>query len=349
MQFTIEPTITKDYLLSKYSQETYMEYYLGIPVKKGLFKSPLRIDDHPTCSFYVNKSGDVIFNDFKGDFYGNFISVVMRKFSCTYHQALKIIANDFGLISSPHLKKNKGKINERAEKFEETGPASIQIEMQDFSQKELEWWASYGITLPILRKFRVYSCKSIFLNGNYFASSNEQSPIYGYYKGKKDGLELWRIYFPKRKSYRFLSNWSAKMIQGLDQLPKKGKVLVITKSLKDVMTFYSCGIPAIAPNSENLFIPQTLFDELKSRFEHICVLYDNDLAGVSNMKKIRKDTGLICLMIPRSYGAKDISDFHKKYGHKKTLELIQEGVNYYGRRTRETKEETHRSVCKEEG
>ena len=171
MQFTIEPTITKDYLLSKYSQETYMEYYLGIPVKKGLFKSPLRIDDHPTCSFYVNKSGDVIFNDFKGDFYGNFISVVMRKFSCTYHQALKIIANDFGLISSPNLKKNKGKINERAEKFEETGPASIQIEMQDFSQKELEWWASYGITLPILKKFRVYSCKSIFLNGNYFSVS----------------------------------------------------------------------------------------------------------------------------------------------------------------------------------
>ena len=69
--------------------------------------------------------------------------------------------------------------------------------MQDFSQKELEWWASYGITLPILKKFRVYSCKSIFLNGNYFASSNEESPIYGYYKGKKDGLELWRIYFPK--------------------------------------------------------------------------------------------------------------------------------------------------------
>ena len=90
MQFTIEPTITKDYLLSKYSQETYMEYYLGIPVKKGLFKSPLRIDDHPTCSFYVNKSGDVIFNDFKGDFYGNFISVVMRKFSCTYQLIILI-------------------------------------------------------------------------------------------------------------------------------------------------------------------------------------------------------------------------------------------------------------------
>lgn len=185
MEIQIEPTITKDYLLSKYPQETYMEYYLGIPVKKGLFKSPLRADDHPTCSFYVNKSGDVIFKDFKGDFYGNFISVVMRKYSCTYHMAMKIIANDFGLIKNPHIKRNPGKINENPKKFEESGPASIQIEMQEFSQKELSWWASYGITKDILKKFRVYSCKSVFLNGNYFASSSEQSPIYGYYKGKR--------------------------------------------------------------------------------------------------------------------------------------------------------------------
>lgn len=344
MQFTINPTISKDFLLSKYSQETYMEYYLGIPVKKGLFKSPLRTDSKPTCSFYTNKSGDVIFKDFKGDFYGNFISVVMYKYSCSYHSALKIIANDFGLISYPNLKKNKGKINKTAEKFEETGPASIQIEMQEFTKKELEWWGSYGVTIEILKKFRVYSCLSVFLNNNYFSSSSDANPVFGYYNGKKDGLELWRIYFPKRKSYRFLSNWSSKMIQGLDQLPKKGKLLVITKSLKDVMTLYSYGIPAIAPNSENLFIPQTLFDELKSRFTNICVLYDNDLAGVSNMKKIRKSSGLICLMIPRSYGAKDISDYRKKYGYNKTKQLIQEGINYYGRR-REAEKEEERSLC----
>lgn len=352
MEIQIEPTITKDYLLSKYPQETYMEYYLGIPVKKGLFKSPLRADDHPTCSFYVNKSGDVIFKDFKGDFYGNFISVVMRKYSCTYHMAMKIIANDFGLIKNPHIKRNPGKINENPKKFEESGPASIQIEMQEFSQKELSWWASYGITKDILKKFRVYSCKSVFLNGNYFASSSEQSPIYGYYKGEKDGLELWRIYFPKRKSYRFLSNWSAKMIQGLDQLPKKGKVLVITKSLKDVMTLYSCGLPAIAPNSENLFIPDVLFEKLKGSFDYICVLYDNDLAGLSNMNKIRKQFDIPCFWIPRKYEAKDISDYHKKYGRDKTIKLIQDAVNEYGRKTRrgtETKEEAYRSVCKEKG
>lgn len=43
MVLEYEPKITKKYLLERQSQETYLEYYLGIPVKKGLFKSPLRM------------------------------------------------------------------------------------------------------------------------------------------------------------------------------------------------------------------------------------------------------------------------------------------------------------------
>ena len=30
----------------------YMSYYLGVPIKKGLFRSPLRNDQHSTCSFF---------------------------------------------------------------------------------------------------------------------------------------------------------------------------------------------------------------------------------------------------------------------------------------------------------
>ena len=96
--FNLEPAeqkITKELLLSKNSEETYMEHYLGIPVKKGLFKSPLRKDSKPTASFFRNKKGDLIFHDFRGDFYGNFISVVIELFQCSYYKALKIIANDF--------------------------------------------------------------------------------------------------------------------------------------------------------------------------------------------------------------------------------------------------------------
>ena len=326
MDFKIEPEITKAYLLSKFSEETFMEYYLGIPVAKKLYRNPLRKDNKPTCSFYRNKSGELIFKDFSGVFYGNFISVVMFKYSCTYHQALRIIANDFGLIHDNKIPKNKGKLNVNAPVFRDDGAAIIQIEIKDFSKSEIEWWSDYGVTDKILKKFHVFSCKNVFLNGNVISTSSDHCPIYGYYGGKKEGIELWRIYFPKRKSYRFLSNWDSKKIQGIKQLPNEGKLLVITKSLKDVMCLYSLGIPAIAPNSETLFIPEALYIELKDRFKNIVVLYDNDLAGIANMRKIRDKYKVKCLWIPRSYEAKDISDFHKKYGRKKTLELIKRAI-----------------------
>lgn len=323
IDFEIGPEITKKFLLDKHPEETYMEYYLGIPVKKGLFKSPLRQDNTPTCSFYRNKSGELIFKDFKGDFYGNFISVVMRKCSCSYGQALRIIANDFGFKKSKNLPVNKGKINKQPIIIQDSNPAQIQIEMQDFTEKDIVWWGRYGITPKILKKFNVFSCKSVFLNGNYFAAYTTNNPIYGYYGGKKENLELWRIYFPKRKSYRFITNWESKKIQGFKQLPKQGKLLVITKSMKDVMCLYSLGIPAIAPNSENLFITDSVMKELRERFSYIVVFYDNDLAGISNMKKIKKDyPDLYYTWIPRKYDAKDISDFYKKYGRDKTLEFV---------------------------
>ena len=53
MEITLEPIrVTKEMILSKVPQEQLMEHYLGIPVKKGLFKSPLRKDNHATCAFY---------------------------------------------------------------------------------------------------------------------------------------------------------------------------------------------------------------------------------------------------------------------------------------------------------
>lgn len=313
LNFEIEPEITKEFLLSKFNEETFMTYYLGIPVKKGLFKSPLRGDHVPTCSFFRNKAGELIFKDFSGAFYGNFINVVMYKYQCNYYKALKIIASDFGLIGTS-IKKTPIKVQET---FKDSGQAVINVEIQNFTEQELKWWNKYGITEKILKKFKVYSCKNVWLNGNYFAKSAQNNMMFGYYGGIKDKVELWRIYFPQRKEYRFLSNWNSNKIQGFNQLPKTGNVLVITKSMKDVMTLYSVGVPAIAPNSETLFISDNVLSNLKERFNRIFVLYDNDLPGISNMNKIKKlHPELNYLWIPRKTGAKDISDLHKLLGKK---------------------------------
>lgn len=323
MDFSFQPKITKELILSRFSEEQLMEYYLHIPVKKGLFRSPLRRDKQPTCSFYRNKSGTLIFKDFATGQHLNIFDVVQSIFKCDYFEALRIIANDFGIVRDNALHKNPGKINLNPIKIKDKEISKIQIEVQEFTDSELKWWGKYGISKDILKRFNVYSCKHVFLNDQLFAESQQHCPIFGYYGKKYQGLELWRCYFPKRTSFRFITNWPSKKIQGYDQLPKKGKLLVITKSMKDSMCLYSCGITACAPNSENLFIPDKVLEDLKSRFENIVVLYDNDRPGLYNMAKIRREhPELTYIFIPKRYGSKDISDFYKDHGRKETLNLI---------------------------
>lgn len=324
--YTLEPKITKEFLLSQNNEETYMSHYLGIPVKKGLFKSPLRTDHHTTCSFFRGKSGNLYFKDFATGQCLTFEGVVMAKFGCSYHEALKIIASDFGYIK----KSSPKQVIKVQPKFEEEKQTFIQSELKEFSVAELKWWESFGITKDILNKFKVFSCKTVFLNGNIYAQSTQHSPIYGYYFGKKENIEQWRIYMPKRKEYRFIGNVSTKTIQGYKQLPKSGKILIITKSMKDVMCLYSLGITAIAPNSETQFVSDKMLEELKIRFKYIVLLYDNDLTGVRFTNKIRKQhPELIPIIIPRKLGAKDISDFYHMYGKTKTQELIKAFINKY--------------------
>ena len=322
MKLKIEPKITKDYLLERNSQETYMEYYLGIKVKKGLFKSPLRKDNKPTCSFMVAKNGDIVFKDFSGAFFGNFIDVVKFKFNCDYYKAINIIANDFGYIERKELPKNPTpKISET--KFESTGFSEIQVEIQDFTERDIEYWNQFNVNIDILKKFNVYSCKTVFLNGTIHSFYSERIPSYGYYRGtNSENNQLWRIYYPTKRIFRFISNWNSNMIQGTQQLPRNGDLLVITKSLKDVMCLYSFGISAIAPCSENLFMEEDMFSTLKNRFKNIVLFYDNDLPGIHNMNKIRKKFRIDCIWIPRSKKSKDISDFCKLYGVQTTKKFI---------------------------
>lgn len=324
--FTINDKLSSDLILSKVSEESIMCYYLGLrTLNKKLFRSPLRSDKNPTCSIYRNNRGKLIFKDFATGQYLDCWNVVMTLYHCTYKEALKIIARDFGIIKDNHVERKKINLDVPLVKNKEI--SKIQVEVQDFTELELKWWDKYGITLEILKKFNVYSCKSVFLNGELIAKSQQHCPIFGYYGGKikenGEKVELWKCYFPKRTSYRFLGNWPSKKIQGYEQLPKTGKICIITKAMKDVMALYAYGIPACAPNSEVIIPPETIINDLTSRFDNVFVLWDNDQTGITFLNKIkRKYPQLKCLIIPRRLEAKDFSDLRAKYGYTKTKEFI---------------------------
>ena len=162
MEIAIEPVkITKELILQRFPQEQIMEYYLGIPVKKGLFKNPLRQDRKPTASFFKTKEGIVMFHDFSGVFSGDCFKVVMEKFQCNFPQALHIIANDFGIIHDTNKTVNKPKLEYTGSKLDDSKDSVIQVEIRPFQKYELDWWAKYGIHEDTLKKFNVFSCKNI--------------------------------------------------------------------------------------------------------------------------------------------------------------------------------------------
>ena len=326
---SLEPQITKELILSKTNQESIMQHYTGIDVtSKKLHLSPFRNDHKITCSFYKSKSDILYFHDFATNEHINCFQVVMKKYGVNYYEALQIIAKDFGIAQG-----NNNSIKEKPiqiQPLKETESARIQVQIKNYTDEELKWWKQFGISVKTLKKFHVFSLEHVFLNGELKFTSSSKCPIYGYYFGKdKNSIEKWKIYFPLKQEYRFLNNLSKKVLQGYHQLPKTGELLIITKSMKDLMAMYEFGISAVSPNSETLFIEDKKLEEFKQRFKHILVIYDSDRAGRSNMAKIRrKHPELNYYFLPK-YLAKDFTDTIKMVGIDKMKELVNQFMSNY--------------------
>lgn len=318
--FEFPQEISREFILKKITQETIMEHYLGVNINTKTFCNPLRNDKHPSCSFYKNNIGNVYMIDYTGFFHGDCFDVVKFKYNCSFGEALHIIATDFGLIKAdrvvnPPAIVYSNKIMESVNK-----ETVLQATIKDFTEEELNWWAKFGITKKILNKYRVFSIHYVFINRVPKLESTAASPIYGYYYGKDTtGRELWKFYMPKKKKFRFLMN--TQKMQGTHMLPKTGDLLVVTKSMKDVMVFHSMGIPAIAPQSESVILTDSDYNKYKARFKNIVVVYDGDRAGINSMLKCRKKYPVICLLCSNKpkEEAKDISDCVIKYGFSKVM------------------------------
>ncbi len=329
MEFiSLKPKITKDFILSKVNQESIMQHYTGLDVNsKKLMLSPFRVDNHFTVSFYKSKSDILYLHDFATNEHINCFQAVMKKFGVNFYEALNIIAKDFGLIEG----ENDIKIKPLSvQPLKETESSRLQVQIKSYTNKELEWWKQFGISVKTLKKFHVFSIEHVFLNGELKFTSSEQCPIYGYYFGKdKNSVEKWKIYFPLKENYRFLNNLSKKVLQGYHQLPKTGDLLVITKSMKDLMAMYEFGISAVSPNSETLFIDDKKLEEFKKRFKHILVLYDQDRPGKHNMWLIRKQYPELNYYFMPWYLAKDFTDSIKMVGVENMKEYVNEFMSNY--------------------
>lgn len=313
--------IDKKFILDKVSEDEIFIKYLNIPfIPEEKFCSPLRKDSTPTCSIKRLRNGVLWFRDWSGHFSGDCFSLVMFLHGCNFYEACEIIAKDFKLIENGQQGLNFDRV---PLVYNKTKPVetTIKVQWKPFGPDDLEYWGNHGISLETLKTYKTGVVKFAWVNGKCVYSLKKLDTCYGYWfeTGKI------KLYFPNRNSNRFLGNTT--LIQGYNQLPEKGKTLIITKSLKDVMFLHECDIPAIAPQSESIIVSQDLYNELKTRFDKIYSLYDFDRAGVTSTNKMKK-MGIIPKFFTNGrfgtidYEAKDPTDLVKSHGEEHAYNTI---------------------------
>lgn len=300
--FSSKPKLTKEYIESHISNEEIFERYTGESVRfKKLYLSKLRTDRSPTCSYYT-KGNKLRLKDNAGFFDGDCYEFVCKLYNCTFIEALEIIANDFNIVYSDNVRKPVSNIN-----YEEKETV-IKVKWRKFDSEDVEYWENHGISTRTLKKYKVGAITQVWINNELSYLYNPNDRAYGYWFNDK-----FKIYFPFRTIYRFLSNYSG--LQGYDQLPASGDLLIITKSMKDVMLLDELGYNSVSTASENTMLTLEQFTDLSSRFKTIISLYDFDLAGVKGANKLKKTYGIkAAFFLNGRFGSvksgKDITDIY---------------------------------------
>lgn len=309
-------------------REVYL-YYLNVnPDTSRSYYSPFKSEKTPSFRFYY-KNNILMFKDFSSGKHGNSIELVKQLYGLESKQAIKKILTDVYRdkgslkvqttdISSPKIYG----VSSYKRKNEED--SLIEVIPRSWLLEDIIYWGNYGLNLSDLTRYDVAPCKEVWIDKQWmWYSYTKNSPCYRYIVGNK-----YKCYqpFSISKRNKWISNCRIKNIQGLKQLPEKGELLVITKSLKDIMVLnkfarFNC----IALNAESITITEEMSNYFYSRFDNVVMFYDNDEAGIKNMIRNEGISGIPYIHLPTHFlkeGIKDPSDLFKKRGKKVFLEEI---------------------------
>jgi len=294
-------------LLDKLDDYTIYSYYLGSFKPKVLMNSPLRPDDKiPSFAIFPSKTGDLLFKDHGTGEAGNALKFVkLIKGLNTREELERELLRIFRCTNPNQRVQNPVRMAENASETD------IGIVRQPFTEVDKKYWKQFHISIDTLKKFNVFSIKYFLCNRVVRGTYKEDSPMYAY-----KVYDRFKIYRPLASKYtKWRTNLTNRYVQGLAELPQEGgNLLIITKSLKDVMCLHEMGFNAIAASSETTFIPEDILQSLKSKWKHIVILYDRDAAGMQNARKYSRQYKFDAIFVHKKFKAKDVSDAVKLNG-----------------------------------
>lgn len=315
-------SFTLDDVLRIASEAQIVSYYLGIQKVPCIINSPLRQDRHPSFGLYSPNGTEINYIDFSTRDSGTIFTLLKNMWNLDYPEVFKRICQDFSKFNSKAtvIKSSKCDVTSQGS----SSNIDMKCKVREWKDYDLEYWASYGITLPWLKYANVYpiSHKIIVKDGKEFVFGADK---YAYaYVEFKEGKTTLKIYQPfNKRGFKWANKHDRSVISLWTKVPKTGDKIVICSSLKDALCLWAnTSIPAIAIQGEGYGISNTAINELKRRYKEVYILLDNDEAGLRDGEKLSASTGFINLVLPNINGAKDVSDLYKSLENKKRFKDI---------------------------
>lgn len=303
--------VSKEVILSLTSHEAIAAKYFGVKTFPCYINSPYRDDKRPSLRFAYTNSGELQWMDFGTAESGDIFALLMKVYNLNFQRVLEKIYNEMNLFSSFVHRPSNRHYGKRANYF-------VEVKVRKEEDFDYEYWKTYGVI--DFKKWNIFPISMFKYTNSLTGNSNvikADKYSYAFYE-HQNGKHSIKIYQPyNTETYKWFSGHSRDVMDLLNFLPKTGNHLILASSRKDAINIWNnCDIPSISPQGEGYILSDYIIGNLKERFNHIHVLYDNDFdkpvnTGQKNAIQLCEKYQLSNIVIPSSTNCKDPSDLFK--------------------------------------
>ena len=326
---TGEHSITLEDVLARTTEFDILYHYFNVSELPTIIHSPLRQDNRPSFGLYTLDGKRVHYTDLATKDRGGLFDLLMKYWGESYKDMLNHLWKDLPNFSNANVQFNSMK-SERTYQYQSLKSRNIdlQCKVREWRDYDIEYWASYGISLEWLKYADIYpiSHKIVIRDGQRYVFGADK---YAYaYVERKEGKVTLKIYQPYNKGgYKWSNRHDRSVISLWTKVPEYGDRICICSSMKDALCLWAnTEIPALAIQGESYGMSDTAIGELKRRYKEVFIALDGDKAGVEDSIKLQKETAFKIIDCPLIDKAKDWSDIYHFYGKEVLLKEFKKAL-----------------------